>query len=281
MKRKRNELEEESKLSYESFPGLTVDEVKVNKKRKNSIKCHPLLPQPPFMLLMAAPRFSGKTNLLIKMLIDDDMYCKKFDEIFIWSKSFHNDEKWKAINFDEDYVEEHVFKTYNEAQVQNLFENIQEESIENPRNVLFIFDDMMGDNILSSGRIQTIDRLASTGRHFDISVAVIFQKFMKFSPTTRENATNVVIFEQKNSTALEQIASEYKGSMTLPDFFKVYNFATNEPFSFLHINLQETDPKKRFRKNWNTVITSEKKQDEQKIYEALEGAKAKEPTRKS
>lgn len=242
-------------LELHQWPGLTIDEVKHKPRKK--IKCHPLLPQPPFMMLMAAPRFSGKTNLLIKSLVEDEIYCKKFDEIFIWSKSYHNDDKWRAIRLPDGYEEDHVFEQFDEGRVSEIFEELKEKSKHETRHVLMIFDDMMGEKIMQPNKMQTLDRVASTGRHFDISVVVIFQKFKKFSPTVRDNATNVIIFEQKNATALEQIADEYKGSLSFPHFMKIYDVATSEPFNFLHINLQEPDRQKRFRKNWNTIIRYE------------------------
>jgi hypothetical protein len=245
-------MKRESDIVEEKHDGLEVDEVKHKPRKK--FKCNKLLPQPAFMMLMAAPRFSGKTNLLIKTLIDENMYCKKFDEIFIWSKSYYNDDKWKAINFDPEYEKTHVFTSYNEKFVQNLFEKLQQRSQKTPSNVLFIFDDMMGDNIQSAYTCKAIDRIAATGRHFDISAIIIFQKFKRFSPTTRENATNVIIFEQKNSKAIEQISEEYKGSLTKDEFLSIYKEAVKEPFHFLHINLQEPDQTRRFRKNWNTIL---------------------------
>ena len=236
---------------------LQVTEIKPTKqsalKKRKRFKCDELLPQPPFLLLMAAPRYSGKTNLLINLLINKEMYCHKFDEIFIWSKSYHNDPKWSHVQFDKEYSQKHIFHTYSEAKAQQLFESIQERSKSSHVETLFIFDDMMGDDILKAGRIQMLDRIAATGRHFDLSAIIIFQKFKKFSPTVRENATNVIVFEQKNSTAIEQLAEEYKGDMTKQDFLQVYQIATQEPFSFLHINLQAPQSD-RFRKNWNHII---------------------------
>jgi hypothetical protein len=235
-------------------PGLEVKEIKIDKqKQKKYFKCHELLPQPPFLILMAAPRYSGKTNLLINMLINEEMYCHKFDEIFIWSKSFHNDPKWGKIEFTEEYKKTHVFHTYNESQAQQLFESIQKRSEKELVQTLFVFDDMMGDNVMKAGKIQMLDRIAATGRHFDVSAIIIFQKFKKFSPTVRENATNVIVFEQKNSTAIDQLADEYKGDMPKYDFLRIYQVATEDPFSFLHINLQ-SDQATRFRKNWTTII---------------------------
>ncbi len=252
-KRKRDDDDDDKpQFGLEVHPGLEVTEVKHKPRKK--FKCNLLLPQPPFLLLMAAPRFSGKTNLLIKMLIDNEMYCKKFDEIFIWSKSFHNDDKWRAIHFDDEYLKDHVFTSFNEAKVKKWFLDMQARSKKKPLNVLAIFDDMMGEGIMNSHKIQTLDNVASTGRHFDISVVIIFQKYMRFTPIIRDNATNVAVFEQKNTKSLEQIAEEYKGTLTLKDFVKIYRFATSEPFGFLHINLQ-VPQEKRFRKNWNTIIT--------------------------
>lgn len=251
-------------MQVENRGGLEVEEIKASKqshiKPKKHFKCNELLPQPPFLLLMAAPRYSGKTNLLINLLINKEMYCHKFDEVFIWSKSYDNDPKWSHVQFDEKYAEKHIFDKYSEKDAQSLFEAIQERSKKSHVQTLFIFDDMMGDEIMKPQKIQMLDRIAATGRHFDISAVIIFQKFKKFSGIVRDNATNVIVFEQKNSTAIEQISEEYKGDLSKDEFLRIYQIATGEPFSFLHINLQ-VPQNIRFRKNWNQIIHTKVEED--------------------
>ena len=70
--------------------------------------------------------------------------------------------------------------------------------------------------------------------------------------------TNLVIFRIRNNSELKKIAIENQESLELEDFMQIYEYATQDPFGFLHINNQETNPQFRFRKNWNTIIVLNK-----------------------
>ena len=42
--------------------------------------------------------------------------------------------------------------------------------------------------------------------------------------------------------------------MSRDEFEDLMDYATEEPYSFLHVNNQCTDPHMRFRKNWDEVL---------------------------
>src|SRR5271156_2656204 len=68
---------------------------------------HALLPKPPFCLPIVAPRESGKTNLLVDLLLDRNKFFQFFEIIFIWSKSFFHDSKWRNLKLPFFLVNEH------------------------------------------------------------------------------------------------------------------------------------------------------------------------------
>lgn len=228
---------------------LCINEVKGTEHSKPTVNS--LLPQPPFLMGVVAPRRSGKTNMVVDLLLDKNKFRGVFDDAYIWSQTFKLDAKWKRIKIDE----EHVFTTWNEAECREIMDEVEEEVEENPKHhTLFIFDDMIDAKIMNTHRLGAIESCAVRGRHSNISVIIISQQYMSLSTPIRNNITNLIVFRIRNSDELRKITRENQEGLSIDEFFKIYDFATNDPFNFLHVNNQESHPKLRFRKNWNTLI---------------------------
>jgi hypothetical protein len=210
------------------------------------------LPQPPFLLTVVAPRRSGKTNLLLDLLLDEEKYCYKFDAIFIWSKTFNLDYKWRNITLPPGSV----FNDFKEEECMAILDAAEQVNAiaKPPVNILFIFDDMVGEGIMNPHKLGTLDKIAVRGRHMKVSIIILTQQYMALSPPVRNNTTNQVIFRVRNRKEFETIAIENCEHLTVNKFKKMFMEATSERFSFLHINNQEEDPANRFHKKWRGVI---------------------------
>ena len=222
------------------------------KPKKKPGNIHEMLPQPPFLMTVVAQRASGKTNMVIDLLTDDKKLRGVFDLVFVWSTSYYHDSKWKNINIP--CEEKMVFEKYDIDAIEDLFKTLQEIAKTKTMHVLFVFDDMIDQNVMHPQQMGTIEAIAVRGRHYNISVIMISQLYKKLSGPMRVNSTNSIFFRIRNRNELEKVVEENQESLTKKDFLQVYNQATKEPFSFLHINNQEVDPAKRFRQNWNTII---------------------------
>ena len=121
-------------------------------------------------------------------------------------------------------------------------------------NALFIFDDMISEGIMNSHKMGTLESIAVRGRHANVSIVIITQQYMALSPAVRNNSTNSIFFRIRNGDELDKIARENRESLSPDQFMELYNFATRDPYSFLHVNNQESDPSKRFFKNWDTSL---------------------------
>jgi hypothetical protein len=218
--------------------------------KKEQLECARALPQAPFLTVVVAPRKSGKTNLLLDSLLDESKYCYKFDIIIIWSRTFFHDSKWKNI----DLPPGSVFVAFSEEEVYTLMRVAETIAKKIVINTLFIFDDMISEGIMSPHKMGTLEAIAVRGRHANVSIIIISQQYMSLSPAVRNNATNSLFFRIRNGDELDKIARENRESLSMSDFLELYNFATNEPFSFLHVNNQEPDPARRFFRNWDTSL---------------------------
>ena len=114
---------------------------------------------------------------------------------------------------------------------------------------------MIDQNVMSVNHMGTIESIAVRGRHYNISIIMISQLYKKLSVPMRVNSTNLIFFRIRNRCELQKVVEENQESLTKKEFLQVYNQSTIEPFSLLHINNQETDPLKRFRKNWDHIVS--------------------------
>lgn len=228
--------------------GLGVSEVKEHSK-KNKITVTDGLPIPPFLLTVVAPRKSGKTNLVVDALIDDNKFRNKFDAVFIWSKTFELDPKWKNIQM----MQGSVFTEFNSEEATELIETAEfvNTNLQHPANILFVFDDMITESIMNRNKLGPIEKIAVRGRHVFVSIIVISQQYMSLSASVRNNTTNMIVFRVRNGDEMEKIARENREWLSRNDFIDMFYATTKEPYSFLHINNQRQDPSERFHKNWN------------------------------
>jgi hypothetical protein len=198
-----------------------------------------------------APRKSGKTNLTVDLLIDDDKFRKKFDAIFIWSTTFYLDAKWRNFRLPSGSV----FTEFYEDDVLKLLDILEYINTIRPINVLFIFDDMITEGIMNARKLGALETVAVRARHFNLSGIIISQQYLSLSPPVRNNTTNMVIFRVRNGDEMEKIARENREWMGMDEFKEMFYEATKEPYTFLHINNQNQDPSQRFHKNWEGVCS--------------------------
>lgn len=71
---------------------LTIDKIELSGVEKFPPVAHPVLPQHPFGLQISADKGSGKTNLIINLIIKH--YLGYFHRIIVFSPSLRTDDKW-------------------------------------------------------------------------------------------------------------------------------------------------------------------------------------------
>jgi len=168
----------------------------------------------PCSVLVVAKRFSGKSHLL-KWIVYNLIKAGKFDSILIFTQTGLANKEWDIINEDfiyENFDPEILEKLYNKQ--RDLWGKGKKS------NVCLILDDFIGDVTLNSPIVQ---KIASTGRHFGISLFLCSQKFTQVvSPLIRENSDYVICFKQPNLNVVKLIWEEYANSFG--DFKKFQNF---------------------------------------------------------
>jgi len=208
-----------------------------------------VVPRLPCRSLILAPSGGGKTVLLQSMILD--IYRGAFDRIFIFSPSVNLDHTWVAVK---EYVEKemHVFETDKEKFYFDTFDaealtkiiDLQSKIIQYLKkngktklfSILIIIDDFADNHSVSHHPL--LNSLFTRGRHNSISTIVSTQKFRAISNIIRVNACELYVFRLRNYSDLEAFLDEVSAIYPKKTVLEIYNMATEQPFSFLYVNLR-------------------------------------------
>jgi len=214
--------------------------------------------------ILSAMKGSGKTTVWYNVISDKKSpWYKLFDRIWMVSPTAKGDEKLEPLvsqlkkdgQYWEQLTEKNVMDIYKAIEDFNhRFENEREpdptgwyarhrqlpplKNHRKPRNLL-IFDDCMAD-LPSSTQKSVVNRIFTTSRHFKTNVIVTTQKFSKLNTTIRANADYISVWKSNSKHEVETLEEDLNVSKGV--FEKVYKYATDEPYSFLHVTFNAGHP---------------------------------------
>ena len=81
------------------------------------------------------------------------------------------------------------------------------------------------------------------------------QSYFRTPKDARLNRTHYILMKIGNKKELKSIAEENSGHLDFKDFLKIYNYCTNEPYSFMMV---DTRPNAcvTFKKNFDKPLMS-------------------------
>lgn len=194
---------------------------------------HPHLPQPPALLLIIGSVKQGKSNLVVNLLCNPDMYKDKFDSVKIISNTLNADPKGKLLNKFFDCADH-----YDDKMITDIVEGQKAYEDEEDRPTMaVVLDDILTKDFKKTNQVSF---LATKFRHYGIDLlAFTTQSFRAVSGLIRNNSTDVIIMKQQNNKELEKISEEF-GDMFPNIFMDLYKKAIEDaPYSFLYLDLQE------------------------------------------
>ena len=218
--------------------------------KEENLSIHPALPTMFNNIGVIGSTKSGKTTFICNLL---RMYgaAKAYDIIFLFSSSYHADPKWKQCK---EIKEEHVIEGYDDDAFRAIVEQQQEYINEDRRtapSILIILDDI-GDTLNKHKSL--VNDLSMRNRQLKITILVSIQKLSKLSPVLRNNIINWIIYKPRNQKEKEFIIEELVQEVDEPVFRKIFDFCTNDKYSFLHLDAKADYP---FRKTLQHVVDHE------------------------
>ena len=236
-------------------------------------------PRIPFSMVITGQSGSGKTVLLSNLILD--IYKGCFSRVFIWSSSIELDPVWTPVK---KYIEHDLnvnpekekvyFDTFNIEEMQKVLD-LQHKINQFQKkkgytklfSVLFLIDDFI-DQASFAKHNNLLNALYIKARHYGVSIISSSQKYNGLSTTIRTNSRQLMFFKLRNYKEVESVLDELAGVLiskkAMSDMkslhqakqllLEIYNVATEEPFSFLFVNLMEKDINKMFMVRFEKYI---------------------------
>jgi hypothetical protein len=110
---------------------------------------------------------------------------------------------------------------------------------------MFILDDLSTEI-----KNPSVAALLKINRHFHSKTILSSQFLNDLKPDARLQLDYYLLFKGLPRLKIDDVYSKADLSLPLDDFNKMYHFATEEPYSFLYIDVR----KDKFRRNFNTSI---------------------------
>jgi Poxvirus A32 protein len=213
-----------------------------------------------WIFLINGKRGSGKTTMMFQLLRNKaSPYYRHFENIYFVSPSAANDEKLKPL-IEELEPEGKFYDECSEEILSEIMEKIQnenknylsekEEFYSNPKNKkkdfkpqpfhLLILDDCIHEISGNGKKGSVYKRFITTNRHLKTSIIITTQKYNMLNTLTRSNADMLALYPSHSRQELESVEKDLAIEPEL--FNKLFSFATDEPNSFLFVNLNGPSP---------------------------------------
>ena len=252
-------------------------------KREKALDMRPvrgadLFPELYCNIYLCARKKTGKTLTIKKIL---KKCCGPKTKIVVFCGTLYKDDTWTAI---EKWAEVKgvPFLGYTSIEdeetgqdrlrqlVKELEDNPENQKEKRPKNPLdsdsedeeaeekyqspeyiFILDDL-ADEL----HRRSLTTFLKKHRHFKAKIIVASQHLNDLFPQARRQLDYWILFKGHSEDKVDEICKSADLSMPKKEFYGLYQFATEEPFSFLYIDTTSGASKTtgQFRRNFNTLI---------------------------
>lgn len=197
------------------------------------------LPKQDIVWIINGGKGSGKSTMMLQVLKSKNGYKKWYDNIYLISPTATRDSKFNKL-CEELQRDNKCFTTCDDETVDEVINRLKDfnesfdekEEGRKPHSVV-IFDDCLAF-LPKSTQKSRFNELITTSRHLKTSVWILTQKYNKVNPLIRANMDMLSFFRTNNKRELDTLEEDVNVDKNL--LHHLYEFATEEPNSFLHIS---------------------------------------------
>jgi hypothetical protein len=230
-KRKKEEPKGEIKNFYESIPHEFLPHIHNPNKHLHNFNL-------PFRACIVAPSGSGKTNFLLNML---EKFCQgggTFATITIITRN--KDEP--LYNWLE--------KECDQIEIKEGLQSLPPlDKFDKEVNHLVVLDDLVLEKDLSK-----VEQYYIRCRKKNVSIIFISQKYHKIPQIIRGNCSYMILLKIGGKREINLILSDYGLGVSKEQLFHMYNYATQQKFSPLVIDIESNIDDGKFRKGFTETL---------------------------
>ena len=184
----------------------------------------------PFRIIISSKSNSGKSTYCKYLLYK---LSNKFDRVYIisyTSEDGYDEIASKYFDYFDQTIIGNIIKHQEKKKTMDINPKYPKEShrkyVYKYPPVCIILDDLCGNvNMVYS---QAIDKIYATGRHYNISIILITQKFHAVSNLIRTNASYIILFSHTNKMQIKQLSEEYNSLGSYNEFKKLLDDVTED-----------------------------------------------------
>jgi len=240
---------------------------KVNDRSDKQVVNKDMIFDIPFRIAIIGNSGSGKTSLLVNLILLKEYYGDDFEgeNIFIISGSVDQDDKIQTMIKIKEIPYQHIFKKFNENKIQVLYDFIKDEALKEMnkgiKRRLIIFDDISFSGGLKDKEYGIISEMVCNCRKINVSLIFTSQKYTQLSTTIRSQLTGA-IFYIMNDKELKLISDDFNYG-DVKNFKKEFRQATKQTYdektkkytnNIFIVNKSNSQDKWFLKDNFNTVI---------------------------
>lgn len=232
-------------------------------------------PDLPTSFLLAAPTASGKTMIILNLLLR--YYKDQFARIWFFSPSIKLDPQYAPLR---KYLEKMTDQQKEPTMFEDLHQDVlgklldEQRSITEacrkrkmkPPQVCVVLDDLAdrGDILTKrqgGNQGSWMVSLATRGRHFGVTWIISSQVLNLVGTVIRKNVRCMCVWRLRNHKEVETLCEELSGVYDKQTLMELYNHATAEPFSFLFVRLDAKTRRDMFWLRFESRLAIEESDD--------------------
>lgn len=199
----------------------------------------PLLPGNNIVYAIVGKKGSGKSTLVLSLLNSKKAFKHRFNYIWMFSPTARGDSKYEKLVEELTDVDQ-FFDTCTDTVLSGVMERIRtlnerwtrDHKKKEIRHMLLL-DDCMCD--LSPSKQAILSRIVITSRHLHCSVIISSQKYNAIPTLIRAQMDLISFFKSYNSREVTTLQEDISIDPTA--FYEIYEYCTDGPHSFMHVNL--------------------------------------------
>lgn len=211
----------------------------------------------PSCSVFVGPPGSGKTNVLMHMLLSPIMWNGFFDKVYLFGPTVKSDKMYERIHVAEDQIctDQKEFLPKLEEALKKQQRQVEDDKKAAPK-ILMVFEDITAFFNKIQQKPEFV-RCYTQVRHLKGASVAMVHKWKAFNRTARM-ATQHILVWRCNKSEQKQLYEDFgPTSLTLDDWYKLVAYChkptDDDAKPFLYINT--TVPEKiRFRKNFTEIL---------------------------
>lgn len=260
----RNKPEHKSGLEWSPkispLEGIQISKIESGMKGfpQNELMSQKVIPDMASSCIIVGGTGSGKTNLLVNLMLNKDFYRDYFDseEIYLFSANGKTDDLLMTMGLHDDRIitKNHIKELG--ALIKRLNKRCEDEGKYDCKRACIIFEDLTSIKKLQDS--EEFIKLFTENRHHAAMVFAMVHKYKGLNRTCRLQGHNFIIFPCQNSD-LKQISEDHCPPLLDNKVFMKFiseGFKKDKEDSkpFFHINKKDTNDRTKFRRNFDIYL---------------------------